>query len=156
MNDAHWHLLVNHIPIIGGLLATLILGFGLLRRSAPIIQLALGLLVCMSLGTVLTNLTGDEAEHYLRSIRALDEARFHQHEDASTLASIAMYLTGVAALLDLVWARARRLPWLPAVVFALALLTSGLMANVGRLGGLIMHKELQSGQPVPVSPRPSH
>lgn len=148
MNGAHWHLLVNHMPIIGGLMTTLVLGYGLFRRNNAIIQLSFGLFVLVSVATVITNQTGESAEHYLASIKALDRQRLHAHEEAADWANIGMYLTGILSLLALVWQRARQWQLLPTVVFVSALVTFGLMTNVGRLGGLIMHRELRSEQAV--------
>ncbi len=150
LNGAHWHLLVNHFPIIGGLLATMVLGYGLLRYNASVISLSFGLFVLMAVMTLVTNQTGEQAEHYLKSINALDREIFHQHEEAANLANIGMYLTGVLSLLSLVWSRARQWRFLPVLIFTFALITFGLMANTGRLGGLIMHKELRDESSVKV------
>jgi len=144
LNGAHWHLLVNHFPIIGGLIATLVLGFGLFRRNESIIQLGFGLFGLMSIATVITNQTGEQAENYLESINALDKGTFHEHEEAADWANIGMYLTGGLSLLTLLWQRAKQLKFLPLLILIIALITFGLMANAGRLGGLIMHKELRS------------
>ena len=143
LNGAHWHLLVNHFPIIGSLLATVILGYGLLRRNEAIIQLSFGLFVLMSLLTLITNQTGERAEHYLKSIHALDRPRLHQHEQAADTANVGMYLTGVLSLLAMSWQRMKQLRFLPTSIFIISLITCGLMVNVGRLGGLIMHTELR-------------
>lgn len=148
INGAHWHLLVNHLPIIGGLMATLVLGYGLFRRNQSIVQLSFGLFVLMSIATAITNQTGESAEHYLESIHALDRVIFRQHEQAADWANIGMYLTGGLSLLALVWQRAKQLTWLPTLIFLTSLVTFGLMANAGRLGGLIMHRELRSEQPI--------
>lgn len=148
LNGAHWHLLVNHVPIIGSLMATLVLGYGLFRRNNAIVQLSFGLFVLVSVATAITDQTGEAAEHYLASINALNRARLHAHEEAADLANIGMYLTGGLSLLALVWQRAREWRLLPAVVLVSALITFGLMANVGRLGGLIMHRELDREQAV--------
>lgn len=144
INGAHWHLLVNHLPIIGGLMATLVLGYGLFRRDETVIKLGFGLFVLMSIATAITNQTGESAERYLESINALDKQRLHAHEQAADWANIGMYLTGGLSLLALVWKRTKQLAWLPALVFLSSLVTFGLMANVGRLGGLIMHQELRN------------
>lgn len=147
LNGAHWHLMVNHFPIIGSLLATVVLGYGLFRRNEPIVQLSFGLFVLMSLLTVITNQTGESAEHYLKSINALDRPRLHQHEQAADTANVGMYLTGVLSLLAISWQRAKQLRFLPTLIFIISLITCGLMVNVGRLGGLIMHTELRDESP---------
>jgi hypothetical protein len=143
MNGAHWHLLVNHFPIIGGLMATIVLGYGLFRHNESVVRLSFGLFVLMAALTMITDQTGESAEHYLKSIHTLDEEIFHEHEEAAGPANLAMYLTGLLSLLALVWQRAKQLHWLPTVIFVVSLIAFGLMANAGRLGGLIMHKELR-------------
>lgn len=153
LNGAHWHLLVNHAPIIGGLMATLVLGYGLLRRNDSIIQLSFGLFVLMSVATFVTNQTGEQAEHYLESINSLNRQRVNQHTDAADLANIGMYLTGLVALAALVWQRTKTMRLLPLLVFGLSVITFGLMVNVGRLGGLIMHKELRTETSTPPATR---
>ena len=143
LNGAHWHLLVDHFPIVGSLLATIVLGYGLARRQESISQLSFGLFVLMSLATLVTNQTGESAEHYLKSIHALDRPRLHVHQEAADIANIGMYPTGLLSLLALSWQRAKQLRFLPILIFILSLITFGLMANVGRLGGLIRHTELR-------------
>ena len=153
LNGAHWHLLVNHLPIIGGLLAPLVLGYGLFRRNESVVRLSFGLFVLISLTTVITNQTGESAEHYLKSIHALNEQLFHQHEEAANWANVGMYLTGGLSLLALIWQRAKQMRFLPVLIFITSLITFGLMANTGRLGGLIMHRELRNEQSVaPATP----
>lgn len=102
LNGAHWHLLVNHMPIIGSLMATLVLSYGLLRRNNAIVQLSFGLFVLVCVATAITDQTGESAEHYLASINALNRSRLHAHEEAADLANIGMYLTGGLSLLSLV------------------------------------------------------
>lgn len=151
LNGAHWHLLVNHFPIVGSLLATIVLGYGLVRRQESINQLSFGLFVLMSLATLVTNQTGESAEHYLQSIQALDRPRLHVHEEAADIANIGMYLTGLLSLLALSWQRTKQWRFLPTLIFILSLITFGLMANVGRLGGLIRHTELRD-ESTPIAP----
>ncbi|GAB4017421.1 DUF2231 domain-containing protein [Spirosoma koreense] len=143
LNGAHWHLLVNHFPIVGSLLATIVLGSGLIRRQEAVIQLGFGLFIFLTVATLVTNQTGERAEHYLQSIHALDRPRLHQHEEAADIANIGMYLTGILSLLALTWQRAKRQRFLAGLIFVLSLITCGLMINVGRYGGLIMHTELR-------------
>jgi uncharacterized membrane protein len=109
-----------------------------------VIKLGFGLFVLISVATAITNQTGESAEHYLESIQALDKQRLHTHEQAATWANVGMYLTGGLSLLALFWKRVNQLTWYPVLVFMLSLVTFGLMVNVGRLGGLIMHQELRS------------
>lgn len=74
------------------------------------------------------------AEHYLKSIHTLDRPRLLLHEEATDIANIGMYLTGILSLLALSWQRAKQLRFLPTLIFIGSLITFGLMANAGRLG----------------------
>lgn len=59
-------------------------------------------------------------------------------------ANIGMYLTGGLSLRTLFWQRAKQLKFLPVLILIVGVITFGLMVETGRLGGLIMHKELRS------------
>ena len=70
----------------------------------------------------------------------------HAHEEAAETAAMIMYATGIAALVALVlsW-RGRTVRWLNAVVLLLAVVTFGMMARAGNLGGQVRHTEVRPG-----------
>jgi hypothetical protein len=41
MNEAHWHLLLNHTPILGSLFGLLLLAIGMLRHHTPAVLIGL-------------------------------------------------------------------------------------------------------------------
>ena len=133
-------------------MAILVLGYGLLRRNASIIQLSYGLFVLVVIATLITNKTGHEAAHYLRSINDLDKAPLQAHVQAANLATLSMYATGLVALVGLFWKRVSVARYWPAIVLVISLVTFGFMANTGRLGGLIMHRELRTEAVTPAQP----
>jgi len=55
INPANWHLLVNHLPIIGSLFSILILLLGMFRRSIPIVNLSLVLLVACAVSSMIAS-----------------------------------------------------------------------------------------------------
>ena len=144
MSPTHLHLLLNHVPIIGTFIAAAVLAAGLLRRSADLTRFGLLALVAVAVLTVPTVLTGEPAEEMVERLPGVTHDLIHAHEEAAELAAWAMYATGIAAAVSLVLGRRRRAPrWLDAAVLLLAVLSFGLMARVGSLGGQIRHTEIR-------------
>lgn len=150
MTGAHLHLLLNHVPIIGTLIAVVVLAIGLLRGSADLTRVALLMLVVIAVITLPTVLTGEPAEEMVEHMPGVTRDVIHAHEEAAETAAMVMYATGVAALAALVlsW-RGRTVRWLNAGVLLLGLVTFGLMARVGNLGGQVRHTEIRPGAPAP-------
>lgn len=38
LNPAHWHLLVNHLSITGGIIFLIVLAYGFLRKARPLLK----------------------------------------------------------------------------------------------------------------------
>lgn len=155
---AHWHLLFNHWPILGAMLTLFVLAYGLARRLPAVVTLSYWLLLLMAVATVATMQAGQAAQDRLKQLGLLDKDLVHRHIQAGHQAALVMYATAGLALLGLAWPWARRARYWPALVLAATLLTSGLMAYVGSLGGLVRHTEVRDdphqrpdGQPAPVT-----
>ncbi len=143
MNPAHWHMLVNHLPIIGSLFATLILLGGILRRSVPILNLSLGLFVACAVFSIIASQTGESAEHYLEDLKAIDETYLEPHEAAAEIANYGMIALGALALITLIFKRIRNVNFIHYLVLIASIVVFVLMARAGMLGGEIMHKEIR-------------
>ena len=69
MNAVHVHLLLNHLPVIGSLIAAALLIVALLRRDSGLAKVTLGLFVALAGIAVVVFLTGEPAEER-RALRA--------------------------------------------------------------------------------------
>lgn len=152
LNPAHWHLIVNHLPITGSLIAVLILLYGILRKNEAVIKAAYWLFALLAVFAVVATQTGEGAERFILDAKLADEAIIERHVEASNIAEWAMIVVGVIALAALFINRLKTLRVMPVIVFILALIAAGLMAWAGLLGGEIMHKEIRSDNNV-VLPR---
>lgn len=112
-DDAHWHLLVNHWPILGGMLATFVLVYGLARRSSDVITLSYWLLLLVAISTGVSKQTGGAAKRRLAELGLLNETMLNAHREASDWATWAMYLTAGLAGLALAWSRTRQYRYWP-------------------------------------------
>ncbi len=143
MNPAHWHLLVNHLPIVGGLLATLILAYGIWQKNEVIMNLSYKLFIFCAVCSLIASSTGENAEHYLVKLNALDENYLERHVEAADIANYAMILVGILSLSTLISEKIKNFKYLSYAILLLSIITFALMARAGKFGGEIMHKEIR-------------
>lgn len=146
-NDAHLHLLLNHIPILGSAFALLILGYGLLRKSDDVIRLGLLMFFVIGAAAVAVYFTGEPAEEMVEDLAGVSHDLIEEHEDAAKFATIVTAAAGVLALLSLLLHRGRRSAARAATLLTLVVGLAGAvaMARTGTLGGVIRHTEIRDG-----------
>jgi uncharacterized membrane protein len=151
MDAAHWHLMLNHFPVIGTVFALLLLAVGLVTASPTIRRLSLGAVVFVALVALPAYLTGEPAESAVEGLPGVSETLIERHESVATRSFVAIELAGLVALAGLALsARSRRVPtWVVTGVLLLTSLTAGLMAWTANLGGQIRHTEIRSGVAAP-------
>lgn len=143
LNPAHWHLLVNHIPITGSLIGLLVLAYGILRKSPSVIKSAYWLFVLLAVSAIVAAQTGEGAESLILDAKLASKDIIERHVEASVIAEWTLVAVGLASLAALFINRLKTLRGLPVMIFILALIAAGLMAWTGLLGGEIMHKEIR-------------
>jgi uncharacterized membrane protein len=146
MSSTHWHLLLNHIPVLGvwfalaWMLAALILRNAAMMRSSWV---ALGVCALMAIPTYLT---GEPAEETAERLPGVSKPILEQHEDIGKSAFIGMEVLGALALgsLAVSW---RKDKWLPPLAVASLLLTTvcgGVLGYTAYLGGQVRHSEIRA------------
>lgn len=148
MNTAHWHLLLNHLPIIGTVVGTLILVSGyLIKNNATIKQTALGVLVFSSLTAIPAYFTGEGAEEIVEEIPGVAESVIEVHEDLGKIFLIVALVLGALSLVTLLSATFKlKITSLLYVIVLVAAIGTGIFAKeVGTSGGEIRHTEIRSG-----------
>ena len=155
MNGAHLHLLLNHFPLIGGLISLLLLAAGLLIRKDLLVHTGLVLLVASAAMTYPVFETGDGAEEIVEQMAGASHdavgALIHEHEEASEKALTGMMVLGAVAAGTILIGRKNnvRLRILSVFVLVGGLAVLGLMANAAQLGGQISHPEVRGNFVVP-------
>lgn len=144
LNPAHWHLIVNHLPITGSIFALLFLAYGILLKSEAVIRATYWLLALIAVFAVLATQTGEGAESFLLDAKLANKDIIELHVQASDTAQWAMIVVGLVALSSLFIQRLKTLRSTPIFVFILLLIAASLMARAGLLGGEIMHKEIRT------------
>lgn len=145
MDSTHIHLLLNHFPIIGTLIATVLLAWAVVTKNTSLRSAGYSLLIAMALVAIPVYLTGEPAEESVEDLPGVSESHIEQHEDAAKSALIAMEVAGVLALAGLIAARKGHAQsnTLGLATLGVAVVTCALMGYTGNLGGQIHHQEIR-------------
>jgi hypothetical protein len=151
MNATHWHLLLNHIPVLGTVFGLGVLVFALGRRSDELKKTALSVFVIVALLGVPAYLTGEPAEDGVKSLPGVSKPIIEQHEQAASIAFTGVLVLGAAGLSGLLLFRGGKpVPaWFGALMLAASLIVSGLMAWTANVGGQVRHTEIRSNASPP-------
>ena len=144
INFVHLHLLLNHVPTIGTIVALGLLLLAFAKKSDDLTRGALALFFAIALVSLPTYMTGYSAEAVVKERPGVNLELIALHQSSALLALVFMEATGVVAWFGLWQARkpAGRSRWAAPSVLLLAAITIALMANVANIGGEITHPEI--------------
>lgn len=145
MSAAHFHLLINHVPILGTIILAAIFAWGLTRRSEEVVLLGFWGVLVMTLVSFATVLTGEPAEEVVEQLPGFSHDLVEAHEGFAKLSMLPLVLCTVVAIASLVLRRKRgAIPrWAPALAVTLMIVGGAMMGWTGYLGGRIRHSELE-------------
>ena len=140
----HLHLMGNHLPVFGSVIAILVLLWGLLAKRRDIVTVALALTVVTGIGAFVARQTGHEAEEQVEDSTWANRRLIHEHEEAADAAFIVAAVTGAVALVALFLRRGGGpgVAWISWLVL-IGLLTAAALAKTALYGGYIRHGEVR-------------
>lgn len=152
MTGAHWHLVVNHLPIIFPLTGVIVLITGLIAKSAAVKRTAFLVFILGALAAIVAMTTGGGAEDIAEKISGITRSDIYQHEEAAETFALLSYVLGGISLIA-IWASFKQKSFstmvtIATLVFAVALLFFG--KQTGTTGGEIRHTEIRSDYPLPI------
>jgi uncharacterized membrane protein len=146
MNPTHIHLLITHLPIAGSILGGIVLAYGLYTKSRQVKIAAFFLLIISSIGSVIAYLTGEEAEETVEKMQGVSKGMIEQHSDVALYALVSLCILGITAIAGLFLSiKKPALSGMTArAALVISLISFGLIAWTGYLGGQIRHTEITS------------
>lgn len=144
MNLPHVHLLLNHFPIIGTIIALGLFIFGLIGKSDGLKKASLVIFAGIALLSIPTYMSGNGAADALSKLPGVSMNAIAVHNNAAVVAIGFMELTGLFSWLGL-WQYRRfthARTWTIATVVVLSLIALYYMAVTGNTGGQIRHGEI--------------
>jgi hypothetical protein len=144
LNLTHLHLLMNHVPTVGTVMAIGLFLLAMFRRNEHLKHASLEIFFLIALATLPVYLTGVAAQQTLMGRPEISDAAMAAHHDAALLAFILMMGTGFVAWLALWQFRrhGRSAGWTTGAVLVLGTLTLAVVAPAANIGGEIRHPEI--------------
>lgn len=146
MNEAHWHLVLNHLPIIIPIIGLVIMISGLLFKSEILKRAAYFIFIAAALTAIAAFSSGEGAEEVVENISGIDEQFIKVHEEAAEIFAILLYILGGISLLG-IWGSWKqksfsKLVNYGTIGFTLIVLFSA--KQTGTSGGEIRHTEIRA------------
>jgi len=144
MNDAHLHLIINHVPIFSMLFGLLILGWGLWKKKESIQKIAMVLFILGAITSYIAVETGEGAEDIVEDqVASISHDIIHDHEEAAEIAMWFSLVTGGLALVSLFVANydLRYKNVLMMILLITAVAAVGTLSYTAYEGGKIRHSE---------------
>ena len=147
MNQAHLHLIVNHLPIVGSLFAVVLLAVGVFKASPVLTKAGFVAVLAAGLLCVPAQLTGEGAAAIAQQLPRTSRALINNHEEAAELGFWALEGAAALALFGLLLLKnaAPKARLVALLALVATLLSFGLLARAGNLGGQIGHPEIREG-----------
>lgn len=147
MNAAHFHLVVNHLPIIFPLVAVIVLLVGLVSKSDAVKRTAYLIFILGALASLMAMASGEGAEEAVEHLSGVSENYIEKHEDTAKIFALLSYLLGGISIVGL-WASIKQKTISTVISFLVALLACIVLffaKQTGTTGGEIRHSEIRNG-----------
>ncbi|MBW8360899.1 MAG: hypothetical protein K0M56_01790 [Kaistella sp.] len=147
MNNAHLHLVVNHLPIIFPIAGVILLLIGIFTKSESSKRNAYIIFFLGAAATIAAMSTGEGAEESVENLPGVTENLIKIHEEAAELfAGLSYFLGGISVVALLAnFKNYAFSKFMPFIVGAFALITLFFAQKAGNSGGEIRHTEIRSG-----------
>jgi hypothetical protein len=146
MNQTHWHLIVNHFPVIGTIFSFILLATGIYLNKSDIKKASLGLFVLVGILTIPAYITGEGAEDVLET-NGINAYNFVEaHED---LAAIALWTSLITAFFAAIafFFESKKSSLSKIFIYSTLIISLGnmiLLKSVATSGGEIRHTEIRT------------
>lgn len=146
MNDAHLHMVVNHFPIIGTIVAIGILIAGLLNKNQSIINTAYVLFIIGAVFGIISMNTGEGAEELVEDMPGIGWKIIHEHEELAEKMTLLLDVLGILSLVGFYFQYKNnpKQKLVSYLILVLSIASLFVIQKVGTSGGEIRHTEIRN------------
>jgi len=146
MSWGYLHMIINHFPIVGTIIGSILVIVGLVFKNEGVKISGLGIIVFAALMAVIAYLTGDSAENAVQNLPEIAESLINRHEDIATISMYLMIPSGLLAAMTLysIWKKENSVVFLLVITLVFTLISAAAMVFTGYTGGQIRHSEFRS------------
>lgn len=145
MNEAHQHMLVNHFPIIGTILAIGILIAGIFLKNTSVKNTAYCVFIVAAIFGIASMATGEGAEEMVKDMPSIGWKIIHEHEEFAEKLALTLDVLGLLSItaLYLNFKKNNKEKALSYLILILAIASMFIIQKVGTSGGEIRHTEIR-------------
>lgn len=145
MSYPFFHLALNHFPVIGISVVTILLGVSLFYNNNFVAKVSLWLSILFTLMTIGVYWTGKNSVAYVSSFSNVSPAFIASHIQMANRACISMGILGGLAALGIVmfWGKKEVPRYFSVIVLIMTLVGTVFFAKTDEIGSLIAHPELR-------------
>jgi len=143
---AHLHLIVNHLPIFGSILGTLVLAYGLTVKSRHTKIAGYLLLAISAFGAAIAFATGDPAQEIVENIAGISTESIKLHEEAAQISLAIMFILGLSSLAGIysTYFKTKFKKQITLITLLIGIISFISVSITGYLGGKIRHTEFNT------------
>jgi uncharacterized membrane protein len=146
MNQAHVHLVLNHLPIIFPIVGLLVIIAGMFLRSEIVKRVAYSIFIIGALSAIAAFVTGEGAEDVVEKIQGVSEQFIKAHEEIAETFAVFSYLLGAISLVAF-WANWKQKSFSNGLcigTIGLCIVVLLYAQKTGTTGGEIRHTEIRA------------
>ena len=147
MNTAHFHLMFNHLPIMGLGFAILLNLLAVIGKSPELKKLSCWFYILIGLLSILPIITGDGAQEILVTYPGISKYAIENHETWAYIFFYGLILNGVLAIAALWFSRKKPdlMKKLRVAMLIIALVLTIFAYQTGVTAGKLRHPEIEQG-----------
>jgi uncharacterized membrane protein len=145
MNAAHFHLVVNHFPIILPFVGLSMIIAGLIFRSDVLKRTAFVVFICAGIAVIFAMNSGEGAEETIEEMVGVDENRIKAHEEKAETFAVLCYVLASLSLIGL-WANLKQKSFAQTILILTTICSVVVLffaKQTGTSGGEIRHEEIR-------------
>lgn len=146
MNEAHFHMVVNHFTIIGTILGLGIILIGFSIKNKSVINTAYGLFIIAALFAAASMATGEGAEEMVEDMPNIGKKIIHEHEEIAEKFALILYVLGSVSIVGFYFNLTNNIKSKITTYAAILISIVGVyfVQKTGTTGGEIRHTEIRS------------
>lgn len=146
MDWVYFHMVINHFPIVGVIIGTILLAAGMIFKNRGVEISGLGTVLFAALTAIVAYMSGDPAADVVRGFPDVVKSLVSRHENIATIGMYLMVPAGLMAASSLfsIWKKDKSISLLIILTLVFSLISSGTMLYIGKTGAQIRHSEFRN------------
>lgn len=152
MNGAHWHLAINHLPIIFPIVGVIVMITGIFSKSEAVKRTAYLIFILGTIAAIAAMSTGERAEEVIEKINGETKSYIENHEETAETFALLSYILGGLSVLG-IWISFKRKTLSNIIIISTLIFVFVVLffaKQTGTTGGEIRHTEIRNRNDITV------